>query len=125
MFGEMHTAALLGKAVAEDASALSAQQVIEMATINGAKAFGIEDHVGSLETGKSADIIAIELDDIEHSPLHDIASNIVYTHNGHRVSHSWVNGKLLMDKRELCTMNAREIAKKAKQWHERLGVGAQ
>jgi 5-methylthioadenosine/S-adenosylhomocysteine deaminase len=120
MFGEMHTAALLGKAVAEDASALSAQQIIEMATINGARAFGIDKHVGSLETGKFADIIAIELDDIEHSPLHDIASNIVYTHNGHRVSHSWVNGKLLMDKRELCTMNTRAIAKKARQWQERL-----
>jgi 5-methylthioadenosine/S-adenosylhomocysteine deaminase len=120
MFGEMHTAALLGKAVAEDAAALSAQQVIEMATINGAIAMGIESDTGSLEIGKYADIIAIELDDIEHAPLHDILSHVVYTHNGHRISHSWVNGQLLMQDRQLTTVNTKEIASNAKEWQQRL-----
>jgi 5-methylthioadenosine/S-adenosylhomocysteine deaminase len=120
MFGEMHTAALLGKAVAENAAALSAQQVIEMATINGAIAMGIENNTGSLEIGKCADIIAIELDDIEHAPLHDILSHMVYTHNGHRVSHSWVNGQLLMQNRQLTTVNVKDIANNAKKWQEKL-----
>jgi 5-methylthioadenosine/S-adenosylhomocysteine deaminase len=120
MFGEMHTAALLGKAVAEDAAALNAQQVLEMATINGARALGIDQDTGSLEIGKYADIIALELDALEHSPLHNILSNIIYTHNGHRISHSWVNGKLLMNNRELCTVNLGDIANKAQHWQTRL-----
>ncbi|MGS2716951.1 TRZ/ATZ family hydrolase [Eionea flava] len=120
MFGEMHTAALLGKAVAKDAAAVSAQQAIQMATINGAKAMGIENDTGSLEIGKYADMIAIQLDDIEHAPLHDITSHIVYTHNGHRISHNWVNGQLLMKDRELTTLNAKDIANKARQWQEKI-----
>lgn len=120
MFGEMHTAALLGKAVAEDAAALNAQQVIEMATINGAKALGIDEDTGSLEVGKCADIIAIALDDIDHAPQHDILSQIIYTHNGHRVSHSWVNGLLLMQERKLTTVNINDIADKSKAWQQRL-----
>ncbi|MFT7388760.1 MAG: 5-methylthioadenosine/S-adenosylhomocysteine deaminase [Candidatus Endobugula sp.] len=120
MFGEMHTAALLGKAVAEDATALNAQQVIEMATINGAKAMGIDDDTGSLEVGKYADVIAIALDDIEHALQHDILSQIMYTHNGHRVSHSWVNGQLLMQNRELTTLNINDIANKSMAWQKRM-----
>jgi len=73
-----------------------------------------------LEIGKCADIIAIELDDIEHAPLHDILSHMVYTHNGHRVSHSWVNGQLLMQNRELTTVNVKDIATNAKKWQEML-----
>jgi len=120
MFGEMHTAALLAKAVAKDASALSAHEVIAMATINGAKAMGIDNSVGSLEVNKKADMIAIELDPLEQSPLHDIVSTIVYTHNGHRVTHSWVDGKSLMKDKQLTTMNVRDIIEKAKKWQERL-----
>lgn len=120
MFGEMHTAALLGKAVANDAAALNAQQVLEMATINGAIAMGIDHEVGSLEVGKSADMIAVKLDPLEHAPLHDLLSHIVYTHNGHRVSHSWVNGKMLMNARELTSLNVSDITAKANQWHTQL-----
>lgn len=120
MFGEMHTAALLGKAVANNAAALSAQQVIEMATINGAMAMGIDHTVGSLEVGKSADVIALAVDALEQAPMHDLLSHIVYTHNGHRVTHSWVNGKLLMNEREFTTLNVRDITAKAKEWHTRL-----
>jgi len=120
MFGEMHSAALLGKAVANDAAAGDAQQALEMATINGAKCMGIDEQTGSLETGKAADMIAVELSPLEQAPLHDIMSTIAYTHNGHRVTHSWVNGKLLMDNRELTTMNHREIISNSREWQERL-----
>jgi 5-methylthioadenosine/S-adenosylhomocysteine deaminase len=118
MFGEMHTAALLAKAVAEDASALDAYQVLEMATLNGAKAMNIEDVTGSLEVGKSADIIAVKIDAIDQHPLYDPVSQLVYTHNGHRVSHSWVQGKLLMNNRALTTLNEREIIANTQKWQD-------
>ena len=120
MFGEMHTAALLGKAIANNAAALNAEQVLAMATINGAKALGIDDCVGSIEVGKAADIIAIKLDDIEQAPLHDIASTLVYTHNGHRVSHSWVNGRILLEDFILTTININQVKRQAKEWQQRL-----
>ena len=72
------------------------------------------------EVSKYADMIAVQLDDIEHAPLHDITSHIVYTHNGHRISHSWVNGQLLMKDRELTTLNTKDVANKAHQWQEKL-----
>jgi len=120
MFGEMHTAALLGKAVANNAAAVSAQQVIEMATINGAKALGIDSITGSLEIGKSADIIAIEIDPLEQAPLHDVISTLVYTHNGHRVSHNWVNGKILLNDYQLTTINEGEVITNAQAWQKKL-----
>jgi 5-methylthioadenosine/S-adenosylhomocysteine deaminase len=118
MFGEMHTAALLGKAVAKNAAALSAAQVLEMATINGAKALGIDAITGSLEVGKAADIIAVKLDPIDQLPMYDPISQLVYTHNGQRISHSWVNGKALMSERVLCTLNEKEIITNTQTWQE-------
>jgi 5-methylthioadenosine/S-adenosylhomocysteine deaminase len=118
MFGEMHTAALLGKAVAKDASALTAAQALEMATINGAKALGIDDITGSLEIGKAADMIAIKLDPVDQQPMYDPISQLVYTHNGHRISHSWVNGKALMTERALLTLNEKEIITNTQTWQE-------
>lgn len=118
LFGEMHTAALLGKAVANNAAALNAHQVLSMATINGAKAMGIDDVTGSLEVGKDADIIALKLDPLEQAPLYDPISQLVYTHNGHRITHSWVQGKALMQDRELTTLNENEIIASAKQWQQ-------
>lgn len=120
MFGEMHTAALLGKAVAGDASALSASDVLAMATINGAKAMGIDQTTGSLEPGKAADLIALKLDTLDQAPLHDIISTVVYTHNGHRVSHNWVNGKALLSDGALTTLNERTIVANAQEWQNTL-----
>ncbi len=120
MFGEMHTAALLGKAVAQNAAALRASQAIEMATINGAKAMGIDTVTGSLEVGKDADIIAVQLDLLEQYPLYDPISQLVYTHNGHRVSHSWVRGKMLMQERKLISINENEIIANTQEWQNRI-----
>lgn len=116
MFGEMHTAALLAKAVAEDAGALSAHQALAMATINGAKALNVDEQIGSLEVGKSADIIAVKIDPLEQNPLYDAASLLVYTHNGYRVTHSWVQGKPLMSDRKLLTLNEKEIIANTNYW---------
>ena len=121
LFSELKTAALLAKAVSGNAAALDAHSALRLATINGAKALGIEHLVGSLEEGKHADIIAINVSDLDLQPIYDPASQLVYTNVGHRVSYSWVKGKCLMRERELLTINERELKSKVRQWQEKIG----
>ncbi|EIC29246.1 MULTISPECIES: TRZ/ATZ family hydrolase [Methylomicrobium] len=120
MFGEMRTAALLAKAVANDASALPASMALRMATINGAKALGIGRETGSLETGKAADVIAVDLSDLETQPLYCPVSQIVYAASRRQVSDVWVAGKRLLKQRELTTINSNELSGKIGHWKERL-----
>jgi len=120
MFGEMRTAALLTKAVAGNAAALPDWQALEMATLSGAKALGLDDRIGSLEIGKEADIIAIDLSDLEHQPVYQPISQLVYTSVGHRVTHSWVKGQCLMTDRQLTQLDSYSIASKAQQWHNQI-----
>jgi 5-methylthioadenosine/S-adenosylhomocysteine deaminase len=120
LFGEMRTAALLAKAVANDAAALTDWEALEMATLNGAKALGLDDLVGSLEVGKQADIIAIDLSALEQQPVYQPISQLVYTACGHHVSHSWINGQCVMKERQLTTLNLPEIIKKANHWRNKI-----
>ncbi|NOR70959.1 MAG: TRZ/ATZ family hydrolase [Methylomarinum sp.] len=120
MFGEMRTAALLGKGVAGDPSAVSAMTVIKMATINGAKALGIEEVTGSLSIGKAADIIAIDLEQLETQPLYDPISQIVYAANRQQVTDVWVAGKQLLKQRQLTTINIDDLKLKIAEWQQRL-----
>jgi len=116
LFSEMRSAALLAKAVAQNAAALNAHAALRMATINGAKALGLDERIGSLEVGKSADLIAINLGDLEFQPIYNPASQVVYTQAGKNVSHLWVEGRMLMRDRQLQTLNEHEIISKAKWW---------
>lgn len=116
LLGEIHTAALLAKGVSNNAAALNAHQAIRLATLNGAIAMGKEQLIGSLEAGKAADMTAIQLDTLESSPLFNIASHLVYTHNSHRVSDVWVMGKALLRDRQLTTLNEAEIVERAHYW---------
>ncbi|MDO3382562.1 TRZ/ATZ family hydrolase [Gilvimarinus algae] len=118
MLEEMHTAALLAKAVAGDAAALSAHQALATATINGARALGIDQVTGSLEVGKSADIIALEVDAVSAQPIHDAASALVYNGRAARVTHSWVAGRALLLSGHLQTLNERDIIARARRWAE-------
>ena len=120
MFSEMRTAALLAKAVANDASAVPAEAVLRMATINGARALGLEQVVGSLEAGKAADLIAVNLSGIESEPLYNPISQLVYATGRDRVSDVWVAGKHLLKARELTTLDTQSILDKARQWHRKL-----
>jgi len=120
LFSEMKTAALLAKAVSNNAATLSAHQALRMATINGAKTIGQESTIGSLEQGKAADICAIELNDIESSPVYDPVSLLVYTSVGHKVSDVWVKGKQLLENRQLTSLNQEEIRQKTQHWQSRL-----
>jgi len=118
MLGEMHTASLLAKAVSQDATALSAMQTIRMATINGAKALGIDQVTGSLERGKYADIIALDFSSLELNPIYDPIANLVYSTSREQVSDVWVAGRHLLKDRQLTTLNEADIISKAKHWNE-------
>ncbi len=120
MISEMRTAALLGKAVADDAAALNAAQVLSMATINGARALGLSDETGSLVAGKRADFIAIDLGQIETQPLYDPISQIVYASGRNQVTDVWVNGKQLLAQRKLTTLDEEKLLIKAQIWAERI-----
>lgn len=120
MLGEMHTASLLAKGVSRNATALSAMQTVQMATINGAKALGIDQVTGSLEVGKYADIIAIDFSSLELNPVYDPVANLVYSTSREQVSDAWVAGRHLLKDRELTTLNEQEIVRKTQQWNVRI-----
>jgi len=120
MLSEMRSAALLAKAVANDASAIPAHSALSMATINGAKALGLEQFTGSLKKGKQADITAINLDTIETQPVFEVISSIVYSSNREQISDVWVRGKHLLNNRQLTTIDEKQIRKNAREWGEKL-----
>ena len=120
MLGEMRTAALLAKAVANDASALPAETVLRMATLNGAKALGLEQEIGSLEAGKAADVIAVDMCGIETEPLYHPISQLVYATGRDRVTDVWVAGRHVLKDRELITLAVDDILGKARHWHHKL-----
>ncbi len=120
IFGEMRCAALLAKAVANDASVVPAQEALQMATLNGAKALGLENITGSLKLGKAADIIAINLSQIETQPIFDAISQIVYSTNREKVSDVWIAGQHIMKNRQLQTLDESEILAKVSQWTHKI-----
>jgi 5-methylthioadenosine/S-adenosylhomocysteine deaminase len=120
MFSEMRSAALLGKAVAGEASALPAETVLRMATINGARALGLEQEIGSLEPGKSADIIAVDLGDLETQPVYHPASQLIYAAGRDQVTDVWVAGRHLLKQRELTTLDPDTLLTRAREWQQRL-----
>jgi 5-methylthioadenosine/S-adenosylhomocysteine deaminase len=120
MFEEMRLAALLAKAVSGQANVLPAYQALQMATINGARALGIEDITGSLTSGKAADIVAVDFSDLNLIPCYDPVSHLVYSASREHVSHVWVNGKMLLENKKLTTLNTSELENRAVYWQERL-----
>lgn len=122
MIGEMHSAALLGKVTAQDAQALPAHQVLEMATLAGAKALGLEQTIGSLEVGKAADITAINLSDLSSQPVFDPVSHLVNCVTRSQVSHVWVNGQLKTENGQLTDIDQASIIEAARQWRDRIAA---
>ena len=98
LFAEMRLAALLAKGQSGDATAISAHEALRMATLNGAKALGLDDKIGSIEIGKLADLTAVKMCDITMQPCFDVASHLVYVAGREQVSHVWVNGNLTYHK---------------------------
>ncbi|MES2217691.1 MAG: TRZ/ATZ family hydrolase [Pseudomonadota bacterium] len=121
MIGEMRTAALLAKASTHNPTSLKASEALQMATLNGAKALGIEKVTGSLSVGKSADFIAIKLDELETLPVYYPESQIVYSASRSQVTDVFVAGKQLLRKRELLTLDEEKLKANAQEWREKIG----
>ena len=116
----MRTAALVAKAVAGDATALPAHTVLRMATLNGARALGLEANIGSLEPGKWADITAVDLSTLETEPVYNPESQLVYAASRQQVTHVWVAGQALLEERRLTTLDSDEIIQRARRWRQKI-----
>lgn len=120
MFGEMRTAALLAKAVAGDAAAFDAAFALRAATLNGAKAVGLEAKIGSIEVGKQADFAAVRLGELETQPMFHVISQLVYATGRHQVSDVWIAGRRKLAGRELLGMDTAAILERTRAWRERI-----
>ncbi len=120
MLAEMRVAALLAKGVSGRADALPAMQALKMATINGAKALGLDAEIGSLRPGKAADVVAIDLSDVETQPVFNPLAQIVYAVSRHQVSDVWVAGRKLLNKRQLMGTDLNDLRQRAAAWQQRL-----
>ena len=115
LFAEMDTAAKLHKLNTMDTTVMDALTVLRMATVEGARALGLGDIVGSIELGKKADIIIVDTNKPHLTPLYNPVSHLVYAARGNDVSHSIINGRLVMEERRLLTLDFSEIMKKVRE----------
>jgi 5-methylthioadenosine/S-adenosylhomocysteine deaminase len=105
MFREMDTAAKIHKVTSLDPTVMSAETVLKMATIGGAKLLGLDKLIGSIETGKQADIILVDMNQPHLTPLYNCYSQLVYAARGADVKTSIINGKIVMKDRQLRTID--------------------
>ncbi|MGA9703034.1 TRZ/ATZ family hydrolase [Pseudomonas sp.] len=120
LLGETRTAAMLAKAVAGSATALDAHRALRMATLNGARAMGLESEIGSLEVGKAADVVAFDLSGLAQQPIYDPVSQLIYATGRDCVKHLWVAGKQLLDDRQLTRMDEQQLTATAIAWGQRI-----
>lgn len=120
LLGETRTAALLAKGVAGSATALNAHQALRMATLNGARALGLDGEIGSLELGKAADLVAFDLSGLEQQPIYDPVSQLIYATGRDCVKHLWVAGKQLLDDRRLTRLDEQQLHATATAWGRRI-----
>ena len=120
LLGETRTAALLAKAVAGSATALDAHRALRMATLNGARALGIAEECGSLQLGKSADLVAFDLSALPQQPVYDPVSQLIYASGRDCVKHVWVAGKPLLEDGQLLRLDEQALIARARDWGRRI-----
>ncbi|HEX5488707.1 MAG TPA: TRZ/ATZ family hydrolase [Rhodanobacteraceae bacterium] len=120
MFGELRSAALLAKAVACDAAAFDDAFAIRAASLNGAKALGLGELVGSIETGKRADLVAVRMDEVETQPLYNVVSHLAYAVSRRQVSDVWIDGKRKLAEGALVDFDLSGVLEKARRWRDRI-----
>ncbi len=120
MFGEMRTAIFLHRGVSRSAAALGAEQCVRIATLGGARALGMEGRIGSLEAGKQADLIAVDMEYSHFTPIHDPYSALVYGANQEDVFFAMVAGRTIYDKKVLLTMDEEKTFVEARAVKEKL-----
>ena len=122
MFGETRTAAILAKAVADDAAGFDAFSALRAATLGGARAMGFDHLVGTIEPGKQADLVCVDLSALETQPLHHVVSQLIYAAGRHQVSDVWIAGKPKLRARGLVDMDVARIIANVKQWRGRIAA---
>jgi len=120
MLAETQTAAMLAKGVSENPSAMNAYQALYAATMGGAKALDLDTKTGSIEAGKAADLMAVNLDDPSTQPVYHPLNQLVYSASRNQISDVWVNGQRVLDQRELTTIDISKAMADARQWGEKI-----
>jgi len=120
MFEAMRVAALLHKHASADPRALSARTALEMATIRGARALGMDKRIGSLEPRKHADLITVSTDGARQTPMYDPVSHLVYVIRGDDVQNTIVNGQVLMRDRKVLTLDEKAVIAEGRGWIEKV-----
>src|SRR6266513_269142 len=120
MWEEMDTAAKLHKLISKDPKVVSAAVAFEMATIRGARALHLEKEIGSIEKGKRADLVIVDLDDLHQTPSYNIYSDLVYATKASDVRSVIVEGRVIMRDRRLLTLNEEAIKVDARRFRERI-----
>jgi 5-methylthioadenosine/S-adenosylhomocysteine deaminase len=120
MVEEMASAARLQKIARNDPKAISAREVLRLATIGGAQVLGLADRIGTLEAGKRADIVLVNLAQTRVQPVYSVESAIVYAASGSAVTTTIVDGKILMRRGELLTLDEQEIMVKAREYRDKI-----
>jgi 5-methylthioadenosine/S-adenosylhomocysteine deaminase len=106
--------------VTGNASAIPAKQALRMATLNGAKALGLEQEIGSLEIGKVADVIAVDLGELETQPLYNPISQVVYAASRDKVSDVWIAGRQVLKERQFTTLDEQSILFQTQTWARKI-----
>ena len=122
MFGEMRLAALLAKGSTGDASVLPAREILRMATLDGAKAIGLGDEIGSITPGKSADLVAVSLETLNTKPCYDPVSHLIHVAGRECVTHVWVGGKCCVDHKKLVHAGQNDLESAIALWQNSLEV---
>jgi 5-methylthioadenosine/S-adenosylhomocysteine deaminase len=120
MFGEMRLAALIAKGTSGDAATLPAHEVLRMATLNGAIALGIAEHIGSITPGKAADLCAVDLGSLETKPCFDPVSHLINVAGRESVSHVWVNGRCCVNNKTLEKTDQNDLESAIALWQNKL-----
>jgi 5-methylthioadenosine/S-adenosylhomocysteine deaminase len=117
---EMRTAAMLAKGASGDASVVSGPEALEMATLECARALGLDDRIGSIVAGKSADLAAVELSSVETLPCFDPVSHLVYAAGREHVTDVWIEGEARLRARALIGLDEQDLRDKARWWQKKL-----
>lgn len=122
MLGETRTAALLAKGVANDASAFDAASALRAATLNGARALGLAERIGSITPGKQADVVAVRLNALETQPMYGVISQLVYATGRHQISDVWIAGVRKVENGALCAIDPDALYARAQAWCARIAA---
>jgi 5-methylthioadenosine/S-adenosylhomocysteine deaminase len=122
LWEEMRLAALLAKGMTGRAESVPAHHALRMATLNGARALGLDNRIGSLEVGKQADIVAVDLRGTYTQPCYDVTSQLVYSAGRGEVSDVWVAGRQVVAEGRCLSLDEAEITRRARAWREKLAA---